>query len=302
MDRIDCLRLFVRIVDRGSFSAAAADLGVSRPVATATIKALEERLGTRLLQRSTRHVRPTVEGSAYHGRCTAILADIEDADRAASGAVAGLLRVDTVGHLARTVLLPALPAFLARHPALTVHLGEGERFVDLIREGVDCVVRAGALADSGLVARRLGTMAEITCASPAYLARHGVPTAPDRLDGHLMVGFVSSRTGQPLPLEFTVAGRTVEVTLPARVLVGSADASAEAARLGLGLVQAPRFRFGDDLAAGTLVEVLAGFPPDPMPVSILYPSSRQLSRRVRVFVDWLVDTLSPSFAAQGPGR
>ena len=302
MDRIDCLRLFVRIVDRGSFSAAAADLGVSRPVATATIKALEERLGTRLLQRSTRHVRPTVEGSAYHGRCTAILADIEDADRAASGAVAGLLRVDTVGHLARTVLLPALPAFLARHPALTVHLGEGERFVDLIREGVDCVVRAGALADSGLVARRLGTMAEITCASPAYLARHGVPAAPDRLDGHLMVGFVSSRTGQPLPLEFTVAGRTVEVTLPARVLVGSADASAEAARLGLGLVQAPRFRFGDDLAAGTLVEVLAGFPPDPTPVSILYPSSRQLSRRVRVFVDWLVDTLSPSFAAQGPGR
>ena len=302
MDRIDCLRLFVRIVDRGSFSAAAADLGVSRPVATATIKALEERLGTRLLQRSTRHVRPTVEGSAYHGRCTAILADIEDADRAASGAVAGLLRVDTVGHLARTVLLPALPAFLARHPALTVHLGEGERFVDLIREGVDCVVRAGALADSGLVARRLGTMAEITCASPAYLARHGVPAAPDRLDGHLMVGFVSSRTGQPLPLEFTVAGRTVEVTLPARVLVGSADASAEAARLGLGLVQAPRHRFGDDLAAGTLVEVLAGFPPDPMPVSILYPSSRQLSRRVRVFVDWLVDTLSPSFAAQGPGR
>ena len=291
-----------RRAPRARSPAAPADLGISRPVATATIKALEERLGTRLLQRSTRHVRPTVEGSAYHGRCTAILADIEDADRAASGAVAGLLRVDTVGHLARTVLLPALPAFLARHPALTVHLGEGERFVDLIREGVDCVVRAGALTDSGLVARRLGTMAEITCASPAYLAEHGVPAAPDRLDGHLMVGFVSSRTGQPLPLEFTVAGRTVEVALPARVLVGSADASAEAARLGLGLVQAPRVRFGDDLASGALVEVLAGFPPDPTPVSILYPSSRQLSRRVRVFVDWLVDTLSPSFAAQGPGR
>ncbi|WP_417281716.1 LysR family transcriptional regulator [Azospirillum himalayense] len=123
MDRLDTLRLFVRIVDRGSFSAAAADCGVSRPVATAAIKALEQRLGTRLLQRSTRHVQPTLEGEAYHRRCVAILADLEDADRGANGAVAGLVRVDVAGHIARTVLLPALPDLLAKHPALNVHLG-----------------------------------------------------------------------------------------------------------------------------------------------------------------------------------
>jgi DNA-binding transcriptional LysR family regulator len=195
------------------------------------------------------------------------------------------------------MLLPALPAFLARHPGLSIHLGEGERFVDLLREGVDCVVRAGALADSGMIARRLGMIEEITCASPAYLAEHGMPTSPRRLEGHEMIGFVSSRTGQALPLEFTIDGKVIEVALPARLLVSAADTSAVAARLGLGLVQAPRFRFLDDLASGALVEILAEFPPTRTPISVLYPGNRQLSPRVRVFVDWLVDTLGPQLAS-----
>ena len=297
MDRLATLELFTRIVDRLSFSAAAADMKVSRPVATAAIKALEQRLGTRLLQRSTRHVLPTVEGEVYYKRCVGILAEVENADRDAGGAVSGLLRVDVAGNLARTMLLPALPELLARYPTLTVYLGEGERFVDLVREGVDCVVRAGELADSDMVVRRLGVMEEITCASPAYLAEHGIPGSPDALAGHVMVGFVSSRTGQPLPLEFIRDGKTITVALPARVLVGGADTSAAAARQGLGLVQAPRYRFVDDLASGALVEVLADFPPAPTPVSILYPPGRQLSSRVRVFVDWLVDVLEPRLRA-----
>ncbi len=299
MDRLAALALFVRIVDRGSFGAAAGDLGLSRPAATAAIKALEAKLGTRLLQRSTRHVQPTAEGVAYYQRCTSILADLEDADRGASGAVAGLLRVDLVGNLARAMVLPALPSFLARHPGLRIHLSEGERFVDLVREGVDCVVRAGTLADSDMVVRRLGVMEEITVASPGYLASHGTPASPDALDGHQMVGFVSSRTGQVLPLEFTRDGSVLAVALPCRVLVSGADTSAAAARLGLGLIQAPRYRFLDDLASGALVEVLAGHPPTPTPVSVLYPSSRHLSPRVRVFVDWLVTTLGPLLQAGG---
>ena len=294
------IELFTRIVDRGSFSAAAADLGVSRPVATASVKALEQRLGARLLQRSTRHVSPTAEGDAYYRRCVQILADVEEAERGAGGAVSGLVRIDVAGNLARTIILPALPGFLARHPALTVQIGEGERFVDLVRDGIDCVVRAGELADSELVVRRLGLMEEVTCASPAYLDRHGVPASPDALDGHVMVGFVSSRTGQVTPFEFTKAGRIIERTLPARVLVSGSDASASAARLGLGLVQAPRHRFVDDLAAGTLVEVLAEFPPTPTPLSILYPTRRQLSPRVRVLVDWLHDVLAPHLRPEGP--
>ncbi|WP_428493721.1 LysR family transcriptional regulator [Rhodopila sp.] len=292
MDRLTTLELFTRIVDRGSFSAAAIDVGVSRPVATAAIQALEERLGARLLQRTTRHVSPTIEGEAYYRRGVQILADLEEAD-GACGAVRGLLRVDVAGNLARTIILPELSHFLARHPALTVQLGESERFVDLVREGVDCVVRAGELADSDMVVRRLGLMEEITCASPAYLAQHGVPVSLDALDGHVMVGFVSSRTGQVMPLEFMRDGVAIMRTLPARVLVSGADASAAAARLGLGLVQAPRHRFLNDLAAGTLAEVLAEYPPAPTLISLLYPTRRQLSPRVRVFVEWLEDVIRP---------
>ncbi len=298
MDRLATLDLFVRIVERGSFSAAAAQCGVSRPVATSAIKALEQRLGTRLLQRSTRHVQPTAEGDAYYRRCLAILADLEDADRGANGAVNGLVRVDVAGHLAREVLMPALPTLLDRHPALILHLGEGERFVDLVREGVDCVVRAGELTDSGMVVRRLGTMDEITVASPAYLAQHGRPATPEDLAGHRMIGFVSSRTGQPLPLEFTRDGRVIERTLPTRVLVSGADTSAAAARLGMGLIQAPRYRFAEDLASGALIEVLADFPPKPTRLSVLYPSNRQLPPRVRVVIDWLFQTIHPRLDAE----
>lgn len=293
MGRFATLKLFHRIVERGSFSAAAADCGVSRPVATGAIKALEERVGARLLQRSTRHVQPTVEGLAYYQRTASILAQLEDADQSVGGAIAGVVRVDVPGNLARTMILPKLHELMARHPSLTVFLGEGERFVNLVREGVDCVIRAGDLADSDMIARRLGVLDEITVASPGYLAAHGVPVSPDALVGHDMVGFVSSRTGQAMPLEFTQDGEAVERMLPIRLLVAGADTSAEAARLGFGLVQAPRYRFAQDLASGALVEVLSDYSPSPTPVSVLYPSNRQLSPRVRVFIDWLVATVSP---------
>lgn len=292
MDRFTVMQLFVRIVERRSFSAAAADLSLPRSGATAAIKHLEERLGTRLLQRSTRHVSPTPEGETYYRRCRAILADMEDADRGlADGALAGTVRLDINGHLAREFVLPELPAFLDRHPGLNIHVGEGDRLVDLLREGVDCVVRAGEPVEHEMTGRRLGLAHEITCASPTYLAKHGIPGSPDDLCQHLMIGFVSSRTGRVMPLEFVVNGETRNVTLPARVLVSNSDTAIDAARRGLGVTQAPRHRFLADLAAGALVEVLSGFPPTPTPISLLYSGNRQLAPRVRVFIDWLVDVL-----------
>lgn len=294
MDRFTVMQLFVRIVERRSFSAAAADLSLPRSGVTAAIKQLEKRLGTRLLQRSTRHVSPTAEGEAYYRRCMAILADLEDADRGLlDGALAGVVRLDINGHLAREFVLPELPAFLDRYPSLTVYVGEGDRLVDLLREGVDCVVRAGEPVEHDMTGRRLGLAHEITCASPAYLEQHGVPGSLDELRHHLMIGFVSSRTGRVMPLEFVVDGETRNVTLPTRVLVSNSDTAVDAARLGLGMTQAPRHRFLPDLAAGALVEVLADFPPTPTPISLLYPGNRQLLPRVRVFVDWLVDVLGP---------
>ena len=191
MDKLDTLTLFVRIVERGSFSAAAADLGVSRPVATAAIKALEVSLGARLLHRTTRHVRPTAEGSLYYQRCVSILAALEEANRSAGGSISGTIRVDVAGNLARTLLLPALPQFLARYPDITLQIGESERDVDLVREGVDCVIRGGHLPDSEMICRPLAGLQEITCASPTYLARYGTPHTIEGLTGHVMIGFVS---------------------------------------------------------------------------------------------------------------
>lgn len=290
MDTLQTMRLLVRIIDRRSFSAAATDLGLARSTVTEAIKQLEARLGVRLLQRTTRHVAPTLEGEAYHQRCVSILADIDEAEGAfATVQPRGTLRIDVHGALARHFLLPHMPAFLARYPDLDLHIGAGDRLVDLVREGVDCVVRGGAPIDSGMIVRHLGLMQQVTCASPGYLARHGMPSSPDDLAGHMAIGFVSSRTSAVLPLVFTAGTTVKEVVLPSRVTVTSSDAGAALALLGLGLLQAPRYRFDADLASGALVQVLQAYPPVPLPISALYPHARQLSPRVRVFVDWLAD-------------
>lgn len=282
------MRLFVRVVERGSFTAAAADLGLPRSTATEALKTLETHLGARLLDRTTRHVAPTLDGQDYYRRCLTILDELHEAENAFRGAQPrGLLRVDAHVLLTRTFLLPRLPEFLERYPLIDLHLGQGDRLVDLVREGVDCVIRSGEPSDSGMILRRLGIMAEITVASPDYLARHGTPESPDHLDGHRMVGFLSSRTGEVLPLEFSVGTALREVRLPSRITVNNSDTMAELARMGFGLVQAPRYRFADDLAAGRLVEVLADTPPSPTPLCALYPQNRQLASRLRVFLDWV---------------
>ncbi|WP_448103155.1 LysR family transcriptional regulator [Luteibacter jiangsuensis] len=291
MDRFDTMRLFVRIVERRSFTLAASDLDLPRSTATQAIKRLEGRLGVRLLQRTTRHVSPTLDGEAYHRRCLAILADVEDAEAAFTDArPTGLLRVDVHGTLARAFVLPDLPDFLARYPGLRVHIGEGDRLVDLVREGVDCVLRVGDLHDSSMVGRRIAMLEEVTCASPDYLERHGTPHTLDDLEGHVAIGFLSTATGSTLPLEFVHGGEVRHVTLPSVVTVSGAETNTMLARLGLGLIQVPLYHVVKDLADGTLVRVLPDQPPTPSPVSLLYPHSRQLSPRVRVFIDWLAGT------------
>ena len=282
------MRLFARIVERRSFSLAAQDLGLPRSTVTEGVKQLEARLGVRLLQRTTRQVSPTLDGEAYYRRCLSIIADIEEAEAAFSGAKPkGLLRIDVHGTLARHFMLPGLPQFLDRYPDIQLHIGEGDRFVDLVREGVDCVLRVGQPPDSTMVGRRIAMLEEATFASPDYLSRFGTPSTPDNLDGHRVIGFVSSATGSIIPLEFMDGGNLRYVTLPTTISVVAAETYIAAARLGLGLIQVPRYRVASELAAGTLAEVLPNFPPSPSPVYVLYPQNRQLSPRVRVFIDWV---------------
>jgi DNA-binding transcriptional LysR family regulator len=288
MDRFDAMRAFVRIVERRSFTSAADDLGLPRSTLTDAVKGLEARLGVRLLHRTTRHVSPTLDGEAYYQRCVRLIADLEDTEAAFAGATPkGLLNVHMQGTLARYFVFPGLPAFVERYPDIELFISDGDRFVDLIREGIDCVLRAGELRDSDMIARRIGLMQEVTCASATYIEKHGLPKSIDDLSGHKIVGFRSSATGGILPLEFTVGGTLRTLSLPCSISVAGAESYIEAARLGFGLVQVPRYRIADELARGTLVDVLPDYPPSPTPVSVLYPYSRLLSPRVRVFVEWL---------------
>ena len=303
MDRFEAMRVFARVAERRSFTLAAEDLGLPRSTVTDAVKQLEARLGVQLLQRTTRHVAATLDGEAYHRRCLRLLADLEDAEAAFGGAKPrGLLRVDVHGTLARHFVLPALPDFLAEYPGIELYMSEGDRLVDLIREGIDCVLRVGELADSDMIARRVAMLEEVTVAAPAYLARRGVPLHPDALEDHRMVGFRSSASGALMPFEFVVDGAVRQVPLPATVAVNGAETLITAARMGLGLVQAPLYHLAADIASGALVEVLAAWRPTPTPVSLMYPHNRHLSPRVRVFVDWLVRVFGRGEAARPSQR
>jgi DNA-binding transcriptional LysR family regulator len=284
MDRFDSMRLFARVVERRSFTGAAQDLGLPRSTATEVLKQLEKRLGVRLLQRTTRQVTPTLDGEAYYRRCLAILSDVEEAESAFTGAKpSGPLKVDVHGTLARHFLVPGLPDFLAEYPGIQLHLGEGDRLVDLIREGVDCVLRVGEPRDSAMVGKRIAMLQEGTFASADYLARFGTPHRPEDLASHRMIGFVSSVTGNVMPLELTIEGKLEYFTPALALSVASGESMVAAAEAGLGLIQLPCYH----LQSRKLIEVLTDHRPSLTPVSLLYPRNRQLSPRVRVFIDWV---------------
>ena len=290
MDRFDAMLVFTRIVERQSFVRAAEDLGLPASTATDAVKQLERRLGVRLLDRTTRQVRPTPDGEAYYRRCLGILADVEDAESTLSGAEPqGLLRVNVLGSQARQIILPALSDFYERYPKVDLFLSEADRFVDLVREGIDCVIRAGQPGESELVGRQIALLQEATLASPEYLARYGHPNSWDDLDGHRIVGYFSSALGSVMPLEFVVDGEIKTVPLPARLMVSGTDTLLAAALKGMGIIQVPRYAVLGHIEAGNLVEILPETPPEALPIYVLYPSSRHLSLRVRTFVDWIVD-------------
>lgn len=304
MDHLDTLRLFTRIVETGSFSRAAAGLDIPRPTATNAIKVLEHRLGVRLLERTTRQVRPTLDGQAFHDRCVHVLGELDDAEaslRQVASSPRGTLRVDLHGIHATQVVLPHIRDFHERYPDIDLVISSGDRLVDLVREGVDCVVRAGVPRDSSLVARPLARLPQILCASPDYLARRGTPRHPADLAAHQAVKFFSS-TGTPnYPIELQVDGAWRDFTPPGWISVSDAANYVACALQGCGIVQLPRFHLEAHLHAGRLVEVLPDFPSPVMPLWAMYPYRTHLSPRVRVFVDWLGQRYQQAFGTSAPG-
>ncbi|KPC53740.1 LysR family transcriptional regulator [Amantichitinum ursilacus] len=298
MDRFDTLQLFTRIVELSSFSRAADLLNMPRATATHAIKELEARLGTRLLERTTRHVRPTLDGQAFYERCLHVLSDLDDAEAALRHVAAnprGVLRVDMSGTHAKRIVLPRIQQFHERYPDIDLVISSGDRLVDLVREGVDCVIRGGRPGDSTLVARKLAAMPQVIVASPDYLARHGTPRHPDELGTHQAVRFFASNGGRDYPLELIIDGQLRTFDVGGWLSINDAENYAHGALLGCGLVQLPRFHVAEDLAAGRLVEVLPDWISPDLPVSALYPYRRQLSPRVRVFIDWVAGVYAACF-------
>jgi LysR family transcriptional regulator for bpeEF and oprC len=289
MDRIERFRIFARVVECASFTRAANMLGLSRPSVSAAIQELEAHVGARLLHRTTRKVVPTQDGAALYERSLRLIADFEETEgffRQTTEGPAGWLTVNVPGRIGRLIVVPALPDFLARYPAIDVSLGVTDRAVNLVEDGVDCVLRVGPLNDSGLIARSVGDLPLINVASPAYLRTYGAPKTPSELTRHLAVNYASPSNDRVEEWEWIERGKPRTMALRARITVNNAEAYIGACLAGLGLIQTPAYDVKMYLAKGELVEVMPDHRAAPMPMTLLY-LHRPLSRRLRVLLDWL---------------
>lgn len=303
MDRFHAMRAFVRVAELASFTRAADSLGQPKASVSLLVQQLENQLGARLLHRTTRRVSLTQDGQACYERCKDLLADAEEIEamfQLEASQLRGRLRVDMNQAVARDLVLPHLAEFLLAHPQLQLELSCTDRRVDLIREGFDCVVRVGGQVDPGLIARPLGQMEQINCASPAYLQRFGTPRSLKDLAEHRLVHYVPNLGARADGWEYQQDGETHSLEMPGALTVNSTDAYSQACLAGLGLIQAPRVGVQPYLADGRLVEVLTEYRAAPMPVFLLYPHRRNLSKRVQVFMDWLAGLVRPYVAEQKP--
>ena len=291
MNPLDRMQIFARVAELSSFTQAAQVLGLPKASASLAVQQLEAQLGTRLLHRTTRRVQLTQDGQAYFERCKDLLDDVDELQamfqQPAGTALRGRVRIDMSTGIARQLVLPALPELLARHPLLEVELSSTDRRVDLVREGFDCVIRVGPVAEPGLVARPLGVVRVATCASPAYLAKKGTPQTLADLAQHDLVHYVSTLGTRSAGFETTDGDTAAFHAMAGRVTVNSAEAYLGACAAGLGLIQAPLLGVRELIDRGLLVEVLPHHPAPPMPVTLIYPHRRHLPQRVRVVMDWL---------------
>lgn len=297
MDQVKAMQIFTRVAEMSSFTGAAETLTLPKASVSTAVRQLEQQLGTRLFHRTTRHVELTQDGAVYFDHCVDLLAELDELNTLFINderALTGRLRVDMPSRLARHQVAPRLPEFLQAHPQLAVELSSTDRRVDLVQEGFDCVLRIGTLRDSSLVARRLGTMRLVNCASPAYLKRHGVPTTINDLrDGHLLVHYASTLGDKPEAWEYFDGRIYRALELPGIITVNNSDAYEACCLAGLGMIQVPAIGVQHLLDDGQLVEVLPDHPAQSMPVSLLFSHRRNRYRRVQVFADWLDDILRP---------
>ena len=294
MEKIEAMRIFLRVAELRSFTQAAESLTLPKASVSMAVAQLEQQLGTRLLQRTTRRVSVTPDGQSFYDRCQTLVADMDEAETMfrSEAELIGRLRVDLPVALAKRVVIPSLGEFLRAHPRLSIELSTTDRLVDLIGEGFDCVVRAGGSPiGPELGFREIARMEMVNCASPEYVERFGKPTTLKELAEHHLVHYVP-RLGTPSPgFEYWDGQRCHYVEMQGSVTVNNSDAYQAACLAGLGITQVPRLGVEKLLQNGTLVSVLDEFPSEPMPLRLLYQSRQSSSRRLRAFQEWIVELL-----------
>ncbi|MDB6145553.1 MAG: LysR family transcriptional regulator [Pseudomonas sp.] len=293
LNQLQAIRCFARVVETLSFTKAADSLDIPKATVSKMVQDLETHLGIQLLHRSTRKVTVTADGFAYYEGTARLIRDLEDFDLGFAGShvlPSGKIRVDVGGTPGRMIIVPALPDFFARYPDMQIDLGVGDHAVDLIGDNVDCVIRGGPQSRLSPVSRMLGMASWVTCATPAYLEQYGTPMHPNDLrHGHRIIGYQQADTGRALPSRFERGTETIEIEGPYSISVNDGGARAIAGLRGLGVLQTFRFAIKEHLDSGALIPILEQWRPAPYPFRIVYPANRKLSRRVRVFIDWLVE-------------
>lgn len=298
MQNLEPLRIFVTVADMESFTRAAESLGIQKGRVSTVVRKLEEDVGVRLLHRTTRRVQLTEDGRVLHARARDLLAEVDDLHSMFAGdhvALRGRLRVDLPTAVARTAIVPVLPQFMAVHPGLELEVSSTDRLVDLVQEGFDCVLRLGPIKDETLIARSLGSLRMVNVASPAYLARHGIPHSLEDLkrQEHRAIHFSTLLGARPYGWEYPHGDGYARLQLPGALHVNNAQTYEAAALAGLGLIQVPLLGVGPYLESGALVEVMPGFRRRALPVSLVVAHRSNLSRRVRAFMRWIEDVLAP---------
>jgi len=301
MDRFDAMRALVQVLDSGSYTKAARQLNLHKATVSQQIQQLEDKLGVRLLTRTTRSVSPTEEGLAYYRHACTVLQQVDEMEallRKGGNAPAGHLRVDVPVAMGRVVFAPEMRGFLERYPRITLELSCTDRVVDLIPEGVDCALRGGPLPDSRLTARRVGDLRFVLCAAPSYIEQHGLPAAPEELIRHQQVGYVLASTGKVRPVILERGGQTNECAVPARFVTTDSAAALSAGLDGLGITVLAEFVAGHYMASGALVRVLPGWNCPSLPLHLVTPTNRKRTARVQAFMDWAHALLLRRLGAQ----
>jgi len=296
MNEVQSMTVFLRVAELSSFTQAARQMGLPIATVSTAVQGLEEMLGTRLLYRTTRRVQLTPDGAQFYERGKQVLADLEELRalfRGKAGGLRGRLRVDMPVGVARRIVVPQLAGFLRQHPDLQVDLGSADRQVDPVKEGFDCVLRIGRLSESSLVARRLGRAPLVNCASPAYVERHGMPRTLADLAGHRIIEYDTLLGARAMGWEWFDGRRTRHEPMPVALTVNNTETYMAACLAGLGIIQVPAMAVSHRLEDKTLVALMPGHVPRPMPVSLLYQNRRHLPPRVSVFMAWLQDVLAP---------